>query len=344
VNVAALLACASAVLLLIAGCGDTDDGSTQQAGSTTEGTTKDVRVAFFHYGPGNTYAQAALDGGKHAAEKAGAELTEFGSSFDAQTQRRQIQDAIASGQYDAFVIQPANGAAIVDVVEQAVAKGIKVASASEPMGPDRTTNEPQVEGVVVSAQEPIPEIGKSIGRLIVGACEGVDPCEVAYLLGLASFPSDPPTLDAVKETIASHSNIELVATAEGEYLRDPAYQATQDILQAHPDLDVIATVGDQMTLGAEQAVVAAGREGKVKLIGNAASEPGVAAVREGRWYGDTVILPFDEGRVATEGAIAAAKGEDYPYSGGVSPVEEFSPIGPLVLKKNAGKFKAQWRG
>jgi ribose transport system substrate-binding protein len=303
-----------------------------------------VKVAFFHYGPGNTYAEAALEGGKAAAEEMNAELTEFGSSFDAQVQRRQIQDAIATGQYDAFVIQPANGAAIVDIVQQAVDKDIKVASASEPMGPDRTTNEPQVEGVVVSAQEPIPEIGKNIGDLVIGACEGVDPCEVAYLLGLASFPSDPPTLDAVKETIGSHPNIKLVATAEGEYLRDPAYQATQDILQANPDLDVIATVGDQMTLGAEQAVAAAGREGEVKLIGNAASEPGVAAVKEGRWYGDTVILPFDEGRIATEAAIAAARGEEYEYSGGVSPVEELSPIGPLVLRKNAAKFKAQWKG
>jgi ribose transport system substrate-binding protein len=121
---------------------------------------------------------------------------------------------------------------------------------------------------------------------------------------------------------------------------------TQNVLQAHPDLNVVVTGGDQMTLGAERAVKAAGKTGQVKLIGSYGSELGVRALREKRWFGDTVSLPYDEGRVAVESIVAAVRGKKLPFGANAGPaiIKRLSPIGRLITQQNAKRFKAQWKG
>ena len=109
-------------------------------------------------------------------------------------------------------------------------------------------------------------------------------------------------------TLRRHQAIEIVAEQEGKYAAETARAALQNILQAHRDVDVVATTGDQMAFGMEQAIKAAGLQGKVKIIGNGASAVGVSAVKAGRWHATVVLLPCTEGRVATEYVVRAARG------------------------------------
>ena len=60
-------------------------------------------VAFFGFAAANSFAQATWAGVKQAAEQAGVTAKFFDPNFNAQTQVSQIQDAITSGQYQAFV-------------------------------------------------------------------------------------------------------------------------------------------------------------------------------------------------------------------------------------------------
>jgi ABC-type sugar transport system substrate-binding protein len=97
-----------------------------------------------------------------------------------------------------------------------------------------------------------------------------------------------------------------------------------------------------MAFGMEQAIKAAGLQGKVEIIGNGASAVGVSAVKAGRWHSTVVLLPHTEGRIATEYVVRAARGATgLPTS---IDVERLSPIGPVATKATVGTFKPEWRG
>jgi ribose transport system substrate-binding protein len=198
-----------------------------------------------------------------------------------------------------------------------------------------------VEGITTTVGPPLVSNGEWFARMIIEACGDRDPCQAAFMPGLSTLPLDAVRVTAMQDVLAEHPNVELVAIVDGGYLADPAYQATQDILAAWPDIDVIATGGDQMTIGAELALQDAGRAGEVLLTGNGASRPGVEAIKEGRWYASYVNVPIQEGRTAAELAIRALRGEEVPTSVNE---ESLSPIGPIATQETVGDFEGEWEG
>ncbi|MGH2618237.1 MAG: substrate-binding domain-containing protein, partial [Thermomicrobiales bacterium] len=129
----------------------------------------------------------------------------------------------------------------------------------------------------------------------------------------------------------------------GEYLAETALPVAQDVLQANPDIDVIASSGDQMIVGAEQAVQDAGLTDQVALVGNGGSEIAVTAVREDRWFGTAAAYPRSEGEVATDYVIRAIRGEELePIGLGSQDLSE--GFGPLVNQDNADEFEPEWEG
>ncbi len=331
-----LLTVGAILLLSLALVGDGSGAGTSRAETTS------VRVAFFASSLANTYVPAQVQGAKASARRRGASTTVFDAVYDASKQLTQIQDAITSRKFDAFVISAIDGNALVPQIKNAIAAGIKVACISAPCGPDLTSIRPQVPNLTVHVGHSFPASGRLMGRQVVAACGKRDPCKVVYVPGLYSYPADKIRRDAFHATLKPHRTIEIVSEQEGKYSAEAARVAMQNILQAHRDVNVVATTGDQMAFGIEQAIKAGSVQGKVKIIGNGASAVGVTAVRQGRWYATLVLLPYTEGRVATDHVVRAARG----VAGLATSVdvERLSPIGPVVTKATVGRFKAEWRG
>jgi ribose transport system substrate-binding protein len=227
------------------------------------------------------------------------------------------------------------------VVKTAIDNGIKVVSIFATIGRNPNDLKPQVPGLTSTVATEINDSGRRIGEMTIEACKGKHPCKVAYMPGIATFFPEVIREKAFKATIAKSPDIKVVATQQGQYAADPAMKATQDILQSNPDLDVIATSGDQMTVGAAQAVRAAGKAGKIALIGDGASKPAVKAIRDGQWFGSYVILPQTEGRLGAEYAINAVRGKSVPTF--VRSIDK-SPIGPVATKRTVGNFGGEWNG
>jgi ribose transport system substrate-binding protein len=334
--------CLAVVLpVLLTACGSSDSSSATTASS---GGQKPVRVAFFGFAKANTFAQATFAGVERAAKAAGSTAEFFDGKFDAKVQLAQIQSATTSGKYDAFVVQANDGNAIVPALQEAIAKGIKVVGVFTPIGPDLKSDQPQVDGMTSFVGESIDAGGRRIGQLFVDFCKGKNPCPVAYMPGDNTLPLEIVRTDAVKEVIAKSPNIKLVATPSGGYDRDAGLKAAQTVLTGHSDVLAIGASGDQPILGAEQAVNAAGKQGRVALIGSGASIEGVQAIRDGRWYGSIVWLPETFGAKGTEFAIDAVRGQTPPAS--LVP-ETLSPVGPLATRESLAKspsFKGQWHG
>lgn len=330
-----ILTLVTAFALAASSCGDDDGGSAGRGGEER------VRLAFFMAAAANSYAQAQLQGVEAIAEEMNASVETFDGKFESQTQFSQIQDAIASGQYDGFIISPNDGNALVPVVEEAIAAEIQVGCILAPCGPSFDTLDPQIDGQVVYAGIPFKQNGADIGELVVQACENKDPCEVAMIPGLPDLPLEVARLEGFDSVVGEHDSIEVRLTSAGEYLAETALPIAQDVLQANRGIDVIVSTGDQMIVGAEQAINDAGLAGKIALIGNGGNQLAIDAIKDGRWFGTAAGYPRSEGEVAAEYVIRAVRGEDVePVGFGSS---DLGDVGPLITKENVEEFEPQFK-
>lgn len=336
----------------VAACGS-DDGTSDGSNAAGKNQDEKVRIAFFGLASENAYTQFAFEGAEAAAKEHGAELSFFDGKLDGPAQIKQMQDAITSARYDAFVVMPNDQPGTVPVAEQAIAQGIGVTALQFPIGSDPTTAEPQVEGLTGSVIEDVITGARVTAEGINAMCKDRDPCKAGILWGSRKVTWDGP---AKRETLLKtlDPNVEVVAEADGGFLQGPSEKATADILQAHPDLDVLASPsGDQMTLGGERAIKAAGKQvgladrpkDAVAIIGYGAASAGVEKVRSGDWYQTYALVPQSMAKRAIEVTVDAARGDGEK---GVAVVQtEISPIGENVTRETLEEhpdFKAEWEG
>ena len=329
-------AAAAALLMAVAigACGSDDEEAAAPAGGGGGETAQEVKkIAFFGFAGANSFAQATFAGIKEQAAKENVDVQFFDPNFDAATQVSQIQNAITTGEFQAFIVQANDGNAVVPPVREAIEEGITVVGEFTPIGTRYDTIEPQVDGLIFVGEPPT-ENGTALGELGVQACEGMDACEVAYLEGFKALPLDNARTQAATKALKAGQNVKLVASVEGGYTQDSGLKAAQNVLQAHPGVDVMIG-SSQAIAGAEQAVKDAG--GKVKLIGNGGSRQAVSAVKEGRWFASYVAAEKSAGAKAAELAIKAARGEKVPASFDTRDLQD-----PMGTKDNLGDFEGQY--
>jgi ribose transport system substrate-binding protein len=305
-----------------------------------------VALAVFHPVLGNTYTQAVSEGVTDAAEPMGATVEIFGAdpAFDPVAQSNQIQDAIISGQYDAFLIYAVDGNAVATDVEDAIEAGIEVIAVDVVIGPDPRATEPW-NGITSYIGRTGYDHGTFLADMMIRACEEVEdtPCQIGYLNGAQSLTIDQERVAAIEDSLADHDDIEIVAMQDANYLQDQGYDVAQNMLQANADIDVLATSGDQMMLGAEQAVIDADLEGEIILIGNGVGERGYEAIEEGRFFCGYADIPYTMGQLAGEIAVNAVRGEEVPsYVDNAEQSPPLPPGGPLICQDNVDQFEPQW--
>jgi ribose transport system substrate-binding protein len=323
---------------LAAGCGGGDGGGGGGDGGSGEDP---IQVAFF--GPlANTYVEATLAGMDEAAAGGKAEVTKFDSGFDASKQFSQIQDAVTQGRFDAFIIIPLDAAALVPAVEEAIAADIAVVNTDLTLGPETDTSDPQIEGQAGSVVNPPASRGERVVEAIVAACEDLDPCNVGYMAGNPDFDFEREAKARLDEATGDHPNIHVVSYQSGHgYVAEPAIGIAQNMLQAHPEMNVMMVTSDQATAGAEQALQDAGRE-DIRLVSSGGSCPAVEAVKEGRWFATIVDLPKTEGREGMKIAIDWVNG-DQTEPVGINPLDTLDRD-PFVTQDNLGDFECEWEG
>ena len=214
-----------------------------------------------------------------------------------------------------------------------------------PIGPDLTTLEPQVEGIVATVASPPAEGAALEANAVVDFCADKDPCRVVILIGQLQFPFDNVRYQEFNRVLDEHDNIVVVATGEGSYDRDASLTVMQDILQANPEIDAVLSNADQHISGAEIAIIDAGMDLEaLYLIGAGATQEAIDAVRAGRWDATYANYPKTMGAEATRFLVAELNGEEHDA---ILNMDEFVEIGPLVtteLLLENPDFEGEWQG
>jgi ribose transport system substrate-binding protein len=313
-----------------------------QAATGSTNQQERVRIGVFLASAANTYWTAALEGVRDAAKKQGnVELTVFDGQFNTTKQVNQLRDALVSKRFDAWFIGPNDGGPLTPTIKRGIAQGVSVACTLVPCGPNIRNRKAQIPGVVAQIGIGFFENGKVLGQLTVRACGNTDPCKVVWLPGLPSLPLEKARTDGLYSVIRPKKNIEVVAVQAGGYLAAPALTATQNILQAHPDVNVIVSSGDQMIAGAYRAARAKGVEGDIRMFGNGCTFEAKRDILADKVYACAVYVPRTEARIAAEYLIRAARGAKLKNIS-VDPLK-FSSIGAIGTKANIGRFKPEFR-
>ena len=303
-------------------------------------STEGLQIAYLSASSANTWYASSRQQMQRIADENGIKLVEFDAAFNPQAQTAQLQDVIASGEYDGVIVAAVNGPGLIPDIEDALAQGIQVVVLNTVVGDDLAEGAPQVDGIAASSLAPPVENGERMGELTVQACGSLDPCRVVYLYGIKGFPLDVALKEGFDNVLARNPSVSIVADGEGQYLGpEGGINAMQDILIAAPGFDVVIGA-DQSIHGVEIVLDDEGMD-DVKLIGLGGSVTGLQAVAEGRWYGVIYGAPGSEGANAMTAMILALT--EGVHSGGINPLADVTDNG-LVTAANVDKFTGQWDG
>ncbi len=339
-----------AMTLTLAACGGTTAPSeapsadASQAVATPTAAPKTLEIAYLSFAVANSYDAPMLAAAQAAAAAGNAKLTVFDGNLDPAAQTKQLQDAVASGKFDGILIQPIYGAGLVTGVQDAIAAGIAVGNVDQILGSDFTTADSQVAGLMSNVAFVPSELGRKIGELVVKACaeKNANPCNVGYIWSVKAAALDGALKTAFDTATAVNPAIKIVAEGESFYTTALGLKASQDMLQAHPDISVIVSA-DQAITGAVQAVAALGLQAQVALVGYGGGAIAFQGIASGERYGTVMQMPATEGRLGVEQLILAIRtGTPQP---GFDPLTTL-PDGGVVTKSNVETFLplAEWPG
>lgn len=240
---------------LLAGCKKSENKAATPSKPKVALVMKSLANEFF-----STMAEGAK---KHQAANAAAyDLIVNGikNETDLAEQVNLVEQMIAR-QVNAIVIAPADSKALVTVLKRAKEAGILVVNIDNKLDADVL----QQAGLSVPFVGPDNREGaRKVGDALARQLQPND--KVAIIEGIpTAFNGQQRRLgfeDAMKT-----AQMNIVTVQSGNWEMEKANNVAAAILNAQPDLKAILCANDNMALGAVAAVQAAGKTGKVKIIG-----------------------------------------------------------------------------
>ena len=232
-----------------------------------------LRISFIVKDMTNPYYWRMGDGAKAAAAELGIDLSFVSAKVngDIEGQISVVETELVKSP-DAIILVPMNGTALIPKVMEANSLGIPVITADT-----RVDDGPGKVETFVGLDERTSFSG--MAEWVVAQLGGKG--KVAILEGFRGSSTAELRLNGMMDVFNSYPGIEVVASISADWDREKALKASEDILQAHPDVDAILGSNDGMALGAVQAVKSAGKLDQVIVVGDDAIPSALAALRSG---------------------------------------------------------------
>jgi ribose transport system substrate-binding protein len=256
----------------------------------------------------NPFFQVIADNLNRELNAAGYDVVIVAGEFDVAKQGQQVRDFITAG-HAAIVLCPCNSLGIGPVIEEANKSGVPVFTAD-------IANLSQ-QGKVVShiasdnygggkqaAYAMIEALGRRGGKIIILHYPAAESC----LLRVQGFTEVIKTYNEKNP----EAKIDIVAELPGDGAKDKGYKATEDALQAHPDLAGIFAINDPSGLGARAALEKAGKADQVVIVAFDGQPDAKQAVKEGKIYAHPIQHPDKIGIQTAQTIIKYLAGEEVP--------------------------------
>lgn len=264
----------------------------------------DLHFAYMPPATEFNYYIAIGEGIKAEAKKANVDVFMLApqSGSDINGQMGMIQDVITRG-VDAIILSTHDEAAAAPLVKRAVDAGIEVVIVNSDIGHFPTP----VHAVVGYSQR---KGTHAIGEYLLAKKAG-ETMKIGVIEGQPGYHSTERVggfLDAIK----GKDNAEVVASIPGGWNVEGGNTAAMDLLQAHPDINVVFAANDYMIMGASLAAKSLGRNDLV-LLGNDGDTAALEQINEGAITATVDTTPFVMGEMAFSVALDAL---NHKFEGG----------------------------
>lgn len=249
------------------------------------------------------YYMAIGAGVKDQAAKVGADTFMLApqSGSDINGQMGMIQDVI-SKKVDAIILSTHDESAAAPLVKRAVEQGIAVIIVNS----DIPNFPAPVHGVVGYAQR---KGTYKMGMYVAGMFKGAG--KVGALEGQPGWHSTE-RIGGYMDAIKQFPGMQVVASMPTAWNVETGNSVMLDMLQAHPEINIVVAANDYEAIGAAKAAESMNRK-DIAIFGNDGDTTGMEEIYAGRWNGTVNTTPFVMGQVVMQVAFDCLNGK---YPGG----------------------------
>jgi ribose transport system substrate-binding protein len=286
------VAIALAALAVVAGAcggylaGDVDDSDKVRVGFVPKSLNQEYWV--------NTKkgAEAAAGGNVEVITQAA------GSDLEIQEQIDIVENLLVQD-IDALAIAPSSSDLLLPVLEKA-AKDVPVVLFDSDI-PDWKE---KVSYVGTENFEGAKLAGKYIAKQLK------DGGELAVIAGIPGSEIGIERVDGMKKGLKeAKSEVEVVKEVPGNFDREQAVGAMEDILQTNPDIDAVFCANDQMALGAVESISARDKQEQILLVGFDGALEATQKILAGDMDATVSQDPYAMGKRGVETAVAKLRGD-----------------------------------
>ncbi len=227
----------------------------------------------------------------------------------AEEQIRRLTDAAGRG-FDVIGVDVADVAKVTPVINELIAEGQKVMTFSS----SDAGKEDGCDRIAYVGNTHNYEDGADLTEAL---CKKLSyRGKVAILVGVKEAPCHEDRALGAKDVIAGYPGMEIAEVAYDEDNVEKAYDLTKEILEKHSDLAGIICCNMCNPVGAARAVVEAGREEQIVIVGMDHDQEALSWLKDGVIYAlgvqDCYSIGFDTVQVAVKIADGHLPGEAYP--------------------------------
>ena len=277
-------------------------------GGSTD-TSAAPRVAFVMKTLNHPFFLDMQRGAEDAAAAAGIQLVVQAAEREIDVEKQvQIIENLLQTAIRVLIVTPSGSREIATAIAKANRANVPVIVVDTRVDPKAAAdNDLKIESFIGSDNY---EGGRLAGEYVANATGGK--ARVAVLEGIPGHETGDSRLRGFRDAVAKHPGMTIVASQPANWERDQGFTVFQNMLQAHPDLDAVFACSDLMALGAIEAIAAAGRSGRIRVVGFDALDDARKAIDAGRMEASVAQSPREMGRLAVESAARLLRGESIP--------------------------------
>ena len=267
---------------------------------------------------------------EEAAKELGIEVTVFEADAEDDTQGQlDALNTMVTMDFDAIILSPIDGTNLIPGIVAANNAEIPVIN----LGPGVDTEALADAGGHLDGKITVnfEEQGSTVANDMISRMK--DGGEVANLAGLEGAGQSVGRTNGAKAVFESTNGVKLVASQACDWDTAKAYEATRDLLTAHPDLKGIFSCNDNMALAAVQALQEMGNE-DVLVYGVDYTTNAKKAIEDGTMMGSMTYSSAIYTKAAEEMAMLIVQGKTFD-----EPV--YLPL-TLVTQDNVADFEG-WK-
>ena len=248
-------------------------------------------------------------GAQEAADRLGVTLQVQAAEreIDVDKQMQIVENMLQTG-IDVLAITPSGSREIVSALVKAKAANVPILIVDTRLDAKAAADAGVVPKTFIGSDNY--EGGKLAGEYAVASTGGK--AKVGILEGIPGHETGDSRLRGFRDAVAKSPGITIVASQPANWERDQGFNVFQNMLQAHPEIDTVFAASDLMALGAIEAIAAANKTGRIKVIGFDALEDAKKAIAEGKMEASVAQFPYEMGKAAVESAVKVLNGETLP--------------------------------